>query len=155
MRRTWPVSGALILLGLLLAGCWEVLTHQDQGDTDDLWMDTDGVVQVVPESLSLSAAPGEDAKAGLTFQETSGERGIEMELAFEGDAASQLDMAPGDLSVTLVSGGALEVQVTFSPDGSTVVDDAELVVTTTGTPAALRIPIVTETNEPGDDDSAL
>lgn len=153
MRRTWPCAGPLLLLGVLLGGCWEVLTHQDD-NTDDLWMDTDGAVLVTPESLALAASPGEDAKTSLTFVETTAERGIEMELVLEGDAASQLDIYPGELSVTLVPSGSLEVQVTFSPDGSTSDAGAELVVTTTGTPPELRIPIVTETNDPGDDDSA-
>ncbi len=154
MRRSWPAIGPLLVLGLLLGGCWEVLTHQDQEDLDDLWMDRDGVIEVAPASLALSAAPGEDAKDSLTFTETTTERGIEMDLALEGDAAAQLGIHPGDLSVTVVSGGALEIQVTFSPDGSTTDATAELVVTTTGTPAELRIPITTETTDPGDDDSA-
>ena len=154
MRRSWPAGGALLLLGLLLGGCWEVLTHQDHEDLDDLWMDRDGVIEVAPASLALSAAPGEDAKDSLTFTETTAERGIEMDLVLEGDAASQLTVHPGEFSVTVVPGGALDVLVTFSPDGSTADASAELVVTTTGSPAELRIPITTETTDPGDDDSA-
>ncbi len=142
------------LLGLLLGGCWEVLTHQDEGDSDSLFMDNDGAVEVSPTSLSLTAPEGADGKASLTFTETTGEQGIEMDLALEGAAATQLAVYPGDLSVTVVPGGELGVQVTFSPDGSTTQADAELVVITTGTPAELRIPISTEV-EPGDDDSSL
>jgi hypothetical protein len=143
-RRRLPALAALLPLLLLLGGCWEVLSYQDQGDSDDLFMDTDGAVEVSPASLSLEASGGEDAKASLTFVETTGERGVEM---------VQLAVHPGELSVTLVPGGSLEIQVSFSPDGSTTDADAELVVTTTGTPAEMRIPIDTRL-EPGDDDSA-
>jgi hypothetical protein len=152
-RRRLPALAALLPLLLLLGGCWEVLSYQDQGDSDDLFMDTDGAVEVSPASLSLEASGGEDAKASLTFVETTGERGVEMVLALEGEAAGQLAVHPGELSVTLVPGGSLEIQVSFSPDGSTTDADAELVVTTTGTPAEMRIPIDTRL-EPGDDDSA-
>jgi len=127
-----------LLAGLLLPGCWEVLSHQEQ---ETVWMDWNGAVAVNPSELELAAAPGEQATAELVWTETSGMAGVEFDLVLEGDAADQLAIHPGEWSVGLTPSGVLTVQVTYTAPSEASTGQAELVATTTGTPAEIRIPV--------------
>ncbi len=138
-RRTAAATALAFLL--LLPGCWEVLTHQDE-DTGTDWMAWDGAVEVNPGSLALEAAPGETAVAALTLSETSARAGVEVAAALEG-AAEGLAIDPGRWSLALVPSGELEVRVSFSPSESTPSGSSELVLTTSGSPAEIRVPIAT------------
>lgn len=143
LRSLPPVlgAGALLCAGLLLGGCWEVLSHQDQEQTDDKWMGDDGTVEVTPSSLQLSTPVGTTTAETLSFREVSGEAAVEMELKLEGEGAEHVQLRPGRWSVIVVPAGTLEVEVTFAPAAGAVEGPIELVATTTGSPAELRVPI--------------
>ena len=134
-----------LLAVLVLAGCWEVLSHQEQ---ETVWMDWDGAVEVSPATLALSATTGEQTTAELLWTETSGRAGVEFDLAVQGDAADQLTFHPGEWSVGLTPSGTLAVQVTYSAPTEEITSQAELVATTTGTPAEIRIPIQVTSTAP-------
>jgi hypothetical protein len=136
VRRLAPLWPWIVLAGLCLPGCYDVLTHQD---AETVWMEWTGTVEVSPTSLELTAAPGEQATAELVFRETSGKAGAEMALTLEGDAASQLAFRPGEFTVAVTPDGALTVVVTYTAAAGA--GTAELVVTSSGTPAEIRIPI--------------
>lgn len=127
-----------LLAALSLAGCWEVLSHQEQ---ETVWMDWDGTVEVTPAALDLTATAGEQTTTELLWTETSGKAGIEFDLVVEGDAAEQLTLHPGEWSVGLTPSGALTVQVTYTASAQAATTQAELVATTTGTPTEIRIPV--------------
>jgi len=138
--RALPVVAAV-----LLTGCWEVLSHQDQ---ETVWMEWNGTVEVAPSSLDLSATTGEQAIAELVLTETSGTAGIEIELVVEGDAAEQIAIDPGEFSLGLTPEGVLTVQVTYAAPGDVTAGTAELIATTTGSPAEIRIPIQVSSTAP-------
>ncbi len=133
--------------GISLSGCYEVLTHQDE-NVDDTWMSWDGTVQVSPESLELAAVPGTPVTGELTFLETSAKGGAEMTLALEGTGTERLSVFPGQWSVAVVPSGQLVLQVTFSPEDGDTGGAAELVITNSGTPTEIRVPITTVVAQP-------
>ncbi len=128
----------LLLSGLYLSGCYDVLTHQD---AETVWMDWTGTVEVAPASLQLSAATGQSIAGELAFTETSGEAGAEMALSLGGDAAGQLAIEPGEFTVAVTPRGSLPITVTYTAPAEVGSSTAELVVTSSGTPAEFRIPI--------------
>ncbi len=128
----------LVILGLLLGGCWEVLSHQG---SETVWMGWDGSVDVTPSSLELSADAGETATAEVTFIETSGKAGVEMELAVEGTGADHVSLAPGEFTVGVTPAGQLAVVVTFQAPGNAAEYTPEIVATTTGSPSEIRVPL--------------
>jgi hypothetical protein len=133
--------GLLVPLGVALGGCWEVLSHQEDEETDDQWLQRDGTLEVSPASLDLATPMGASTSSTLTFREVSGTAGVEMELALEGEGAEFVTYRPGKWSLIVVPAGSLDVQVTFSPTAGATEADLELVGTTTGSPAEIRVPI--------------
>lgn len=142
-------AALVALLGLCLGGCYQVLSGE-QGDTDDLFMKNDGAVAVAPEALALEAVAGQQATATLTWTETSTTAGIEMELAVQGEGAEVVTIHPGQWSVTVVPSGALQMTVTYTATAGDPDRTLELVATTTGTPAEVRVPITTHVLPAGD-----
>jgi hypothetical protein len=134
LRRLLPLT----LLGFFLAGCWEVLTHQE---SETVWMAWDGSLDVSPATLQLTAAAGELATGAITLSETSGKAGVEMELTVEGTGAEHVTLTPGEFTVGVTPAGSLTVQVQFQAPGDTVEYAPELVITTTGSPAEIRVPL--------------
>jgi hypothetical protein len=129
----------LALLGFALTGCWEVLTHQE---SETEWMAWDGVVAVTPPTLQIVTTAGELATAELSLAETSGKAGIEMELAVEGTGAEHVTLTPGEFTVGLTPSGSLTVQVQFQAPATAAEYELELVITTTGAPAEIRVPLL-------------
>lgn len=136
-----------VTIEFALCGCYEVLTHQDE-NVDETWMEWDGTVQITPESLELAAAPGSPATAELTVRETSTKGGAEMTLALEGEGTERISLYPGMWSVAVVPSGELVLQVTFAPEDGDTGGVAELVITNSGTPAQIRVPITTVVAQP-------
>lgn len=134
-------AGLLVPLGVALGGCWEVLSHQEEEESEDRWLQRDGTLEVSPASLDLATPVGTSTSSMLTFREVSGTAGVEMELALEGEGAEFVTYRPGKWSVIVVPAGSLDVQVTFSPTAGATEANLELVGTTTGSPAEFRIPI--------------
>jgi len=130
---------------LLTTGCWEVLTAEQ---TETVWMEWDGTVEITPATLEMTAQTGQQVTADLTLLETSGRAGIELQLVVEGDGASTLSIYPGEFSVGLTPSGTLAVQVTFTAPAEAGTSSAELVATTTGSPGEVRIPITLTTTAP-------
>lgn len=130
---------------LLLTGCWDVLTAEQ---TETVWMEWDGSVEITPAALELAAEAGQQTTADLTLSETSGRAGIELQLVLQGDGASSLTIHPGEWSVGLTPTGTLTVQVTFTAPSEAGTQQAELVATTTGSPAEVRIPITLTITSP-------
>lgn len=135
MRLLTPL---VMLLGLLLGGCWEVLSHQE---SETVWMTWDGSVDVTPSALELSAAAGDTATAEVTFIETSGKAGVEMELAVDGAGADHVSLTPGEFTVGVTPSGQLTVLVAFQAPGNAAEYAPEIVVTTTGSPSEIRVPL--------------
>ncbi len=134
LRRLLPLT----LLGFVLAGCWEVLTHQE---SETVWMGWDGAVDVAPATLQLTAAAGDLTTEAFTLTETSGKAGVEMELAVEGTGAEHVTLTPGEFTVGLTPSGSLTVQVQFQAPDEAAEYAPELVITTTGEPAEIRVPL--------------
>jgi len=131
----------LLILGLVLGGCWEVLTQQE---SETVWMAWDGSVQASPASLQIAAPAGDQADAELTLTETSGLAGVEIELAVEGAGAEHVTVHPGEFSVGLTPSGQLSLQVTFQAPTTASQYSPELVISTTGTPTEIRVPLQLE-----------
>ena len=142
MARRVPL---LLVLGLFLGGCWEVLSHQE---SETVWMTWDGTVEVSPASLELSAPAGDQALAEITLVETSGKAGVEMELAIEGAGSDHVSVQPGEFTVGLTPSGSLIVRVLFQAPGNAADYTPELVITTTGTPAEIRVPLQVTSTSP-------
>lgn len=138
MRPRLLLLGLLGPLGLFATGCWEVLTHQE---SETVWMTWDGSVDVSPTTLQLTAAAGEGTTGELTLAETSGKAGIEMELTVEGAGAEHVTLTPGEFTVGLTPSGSLIIQVLFQAPANAAQYAPELVLTTTGEPAEIRVPL--------------
>jgi len=141
LRSLSLATALLCLLGPALAGCWEVLTHQDEEESEDRWLKDNGTVEVTPPSLQLATAIGTSTSETLSFREISGSAAVEMEFVVEGTGAEYVTLQPGRWSVMVVPAGTLDVQVTFTPTAGATDAEIEIVATTTGSPAEVRVPV--------------